>query len=190
MNDNKKKVLTDEELQEVSGGFDYGESMREQFNEIGSYAGSNSGSSATSKSCGIGAGKTSSSCISFSKESCEKKPKCYWSSDGTCRYGVSFQDILTDVLLCRQSSNTSLSRDKLVFFFYLFTNLESETLPTNGFHDRLINYNHLIVQNNKACSQINLQTGSFNAMSEFISSFLLAYNSSRYLKELVDKSFQ
>ena len=96
MNDNKKKVLTDEELQEVSGGFDYNEHMREHFNAIGSYAnsgsnaGSNSGSNATSKSCGIGGLGTSSSCISFSKESCEKKPECYWSSDGTCRYGVSF----------------------------------------------------------------------------------------------------
>ena len=85
MDNKKRKVLTDEELQEVSGGFDYNESMKNQFNEIGSYA---NGTGATSKSCGIGAWKTSSSCISFSKESCEKNPKCYWSSDGTCRYRV------------------------------------------------------------------------------------------------------
>ena len=81
MNDNKKKILTDEELQEVSGGYDPFAGI----NEIGSYVGGNSDSNATSKSCGIGA----SSCISLTKESCEKTPKCYWSSDGTCRYGVS-----------------------------------------------------------------------------------------------------
>lgn len=87
MDNKKRKVLTDEELQEVSGGYDPFEGI----SEIGSYVGGNSdsnatsksGSNATSKSCGIGAGKTS--CISFSKESCEKKPNCYWSSDGTCR---------------------------------------------------------------------------------------------------------
>ena len=83
INDNKKKVLTDEELQEVSGGYDPFEGI----NEIGSYVGGNSDSNATSKSCGIGA----SSCISLTtKESCEKNPKCQWLSDGTCKKGVSF----------------------------------------------------------------------------------------------------
>lgn len=85
MNDNKKKVLTDEELQEVSGGFDYNESMKKLFNDMSSTYGSSNSGFNVSGSGGLG---TSSSCISFSKESCEKNPKCYWSSDGTCRYRV------------------------------------------------------------------------------------------------------
>ena len=82
MNDNKKKVLTDEELQEVSGGYDPFEGI----NEIGSYAGSdNDGTGAWKTSPGL-----SSSCTSLTtKESCEKKPICHWSSDGTCKKGVS-----------------------------------------------------------------------------------------------------
>ena len=82
MNDNKKKILTDEELQEVSGGYDPFEGI----NEIGSYAGSdNDGTGAWKTSPGL-----SSSCTSLTtKESCEKKPKCKWSSDGTCKNGVS-----------------------------------------------------------------------------------------------------
>jgi bacteriocin-like protein len=78
MNDNKKKILTDEELQEVSGGI-------YEVGDIGSYVGSDND--------GTGAWKTSSNpfnCTSLTtKESCEKKTLCKWSSDGTCKNGVS-----------------------------------------------------------------------------------------------------
>lgn len=59
MNDNKKKVLTDEELKEVSGGFDYNEFMKKNAANIG---------------------RTADLCISRkTKEDCEKNPKCKWS---------------------------------------------------------------------------------------------------------------
>ena len=68
MNDNKKKVLTDEELQEVSGGY------------IGVLINAKTeGANNMTKPCG---GYNT-------KESCEKNPICHWSSDGTCKKGVS-----------------------------------------------------------------------------------------------------
>ena len=63
MNDNKKKVLTDEELQEVSGGINWGNYLN------------NFGSAMVVGACGCK--------FMFDEESCKKATACKW-EDGKC----------------------------------------------------------------------------------------------------------